>query len=168
MQASMRWEQAAVQKEGPVQRGADIDKIKKAKEIVRALVGSMTKEGDIVVACDSKSKQWKAVNLRRAMQNWSMKCADTARNQGSVMLVFSSSERLANRMKINAIGEVVRLVKRTGMDAPKVGKLVKTSEMGDPKVGNMGMVGKLVRLVETGGPQAGMLMKEVETGGLKV
>ena len=35
--------------------GAENDKTKKANELVRALVGLITKEGDIVVASDSKS-----------------------------------------------------------------------------------------------------------------
>ena len=39
--------------------GAEIDKTKKAKEIVWALVGSITEEVDFVVARDSKSKLWK-------------------------------------------------------------------------------------------------------------
>ena len=46
----------------PSQGGDEIDRTEKAKEIVRALVGSMAKEGDIVVASDSKSKLWKDVN----------------------------------------------------------------------------------------------------------
>ena len=63
---------------------AEIDKKKKAKELVRALVGSITEEeGDIVVASDSKSKLWKDVDLKRAMQNWNMKYVDIARSPES-------------------------------------------------------------------------------------
>ena len=62
----MRWEQAAVQEEASP-GGAEIDKTKKVKEIVRSFVGSTRKEGDTVVACDSKSKLWKDVDLRRGM-----------------------------------------------------------------------------------------------------
>ena len=74
----MRWEQAAVQEEGPVQ--VRIDKTKKARDIVRAFVSSITKKGDIVVACDSKSKLWKDVDLKSSMQNWNMKFVDIARS----------------------------------------------------------------------------------------
>ena len=46
-----------------------VDKIKKANEIVRALVGSITKIGEIVVARDCKSKLWTDMNLKRTIQN---------------------------------------------------------------------------------------------------
>ena len=110
--------------------GAENDRNKKVNEIVRALVGLVMKEGDIVVASDSKSKKWKDMSLKRAMQNWNMKCVDVARSPGSALRVFTSSERLANHLKSNEIGEV--------------GNLVTKSEMGDPKVGKIGAVGKLV------------------------
>ena len=61
---------------GPNPGRAEIDKTKKAKEIVGALVGSIRKEGAIVVACGSKSKLWKDADLRRATQNWNMKHVD--------------------------------------------------------------------------------------------
>ena len=102
----------------------EIDKTKKAKEIVRALVGSFTEEEDIVVACDSKSKLWKDVDLKRAMQNWNMKYVDMARSPESASRVFASSERLANQMRISEFEEV--------------GKLVKKSETGDMNVGKVG------------------------------
>ena len=38
--------------------GAENDRNKKVNEIARAFVGSITKEGDIVVAPDTKSKLW--------------------------------------------------------------------------------------------------------------
>ena len=41
------------------------DRTKKAKEIVRAVVG-------LFVACDSRSKLWRDMSLKRAMENWSM------------------------------------------------------------------------------------------------
>ena len=157
------------------------DKTKKANELVRALVGQITKEGYIVVASDSKSKLWKDLSLKRATQNWNMKYVDIARSPGSALRVFISSERLANQLKINEIGEVGKLVKKTEMYPPKIGKLVKKiemsdqksgklvrNEMGDPSVGKIGVVGKLVTKIEMGGSQAGKLMKKVETGGMKV
>ena len=107
-------------------RGVEIDKTKKGEEIVRALVGSMTEEADIVVACDSKSKLWKDVDLKSAMQNWNMKYVGIARSPESALRVGTSSERLAIQMKIS---------ETTEMDAPRIGKLVQKSEMGDPKVG---------------------------------
>ena len=97
-------------------------------------MGLMTKEEDIVVASDSKSKLWKDRSLKRAIPNWSMKCVDVARSAGSASRVFTCSERLANQLKINEIGQV--------------GKLVKQSEMGDSKGGNM------MRKIGSG-PQAG-------------
>ena len=54
---------------GPSPGGAETGKIKQAKVIVGALVGSITKVRDIVMACDSKSKLWKDVGLKRAVQN---------------------------------------------------------------------------------------------------
>ena len=94
------------------------------------------------------------MSLKRATQNWNMKYVDVVRSPGSALRVFTSSERLANHMKINENGE---------------SENVKKTEMGDPKVGtNGGVVGKLVRKIEIGGPQAGKLMKKVETGDMKV
>ena len=61
-----------------------------------------------------------------------MKYVDVARNPGSALRLCTSSERLANQLKIE-------------MGAPKIGKLVKKNEMGEPKVGKIGEVGKLVR-----------------------
>ena len=51
---------------------AVIDKTKQAKEILRAVVGSVTEEADISVAGDSKSKVWKDMALIRATQNWNI------------------------------------------------------------------------------------------------
>ena len=85
---------------------AENDKTKKTKQIVRAFVGSTTKEGNIVVACDSESKLWKDVDLKRAMQNWNMKYVDIARSPESASRVFTSSERQANQRKISEIGGV--------------------------------------------------------------
>ena len=59
------------------------------------------KEGDIVVASDSKSKLWKDMSLKRAIQNWNIKCIDVARSPGSVLRVFTSSEQLANHLMIS-------------------------------------------------------------------
>ena len=60
---------------GPSPGEAEIDKIKKAKEIVRV---QQRKKGDIVVACASKSNLWKDVDLRRAVQNWNMRSPESA------------------------------------------------------------------------------------------
>ena len=81
----------------------------------------MTKEGDIVVLFDSKSKLWRDPGLKRAVQSFNMKCVDIARSPGSAFKVLTSSERLANQLKINEIGEVAKLVKKEEMSDPKVG-----------------------------------------------
>ena len=109
-------------REGLCLMAAEIDKTKKAREVVRALVGSITEEGCIVAACDSKSKLWKDVDVKGAMPNWNMKCVDIARSPESALRVFTGSERLANQTKVSEIGEVGKVVKRTKMDAPKMGK----------------------------------------------
>ena len=75
-----------MQEDGPVQGRAANDKTKKANELVR-IDGQMTKEGDIVVASDSKSKLWGDLSWKRAKQNWNVKYVDVA---------ITSSERLAN------------------------------------------------------------------------
>ena len=59
--------------------GAENDRNKRVNEIVRAFVGSIMKEEDIVVASDSKSKLWKDMSLK---QNWNMKYVDVARSPG--------------------------------------------------------------------------------------
>ena len=59
-------------------RGAANEKTKEANELVRAFVGQITKEGDIVVASDSKSRLWRDLSLKRAMQNWNMKYVGSA------------------------------------------------------------------------------------------
>ena len=115
------------------------DKTKKANELVSALVDQITKEGDIVVGSDSKSKLWRDLSLKRAIQNWNMKYVDIVRSPGSVLRVFTSSERLANQLMTNEIGEV--------------GKLVTKIEVVAPKVGNIGEVGKLVKKIEMGAPK---------------
>ena len=51
--------------------------------------------------------------------------------------MFTSSERLANQLKINEIREVGELVTKTETNAPKIGKSVKKIEMDDPKVRNL-------------------------------
>ena len=42
-------------------------------------MGLVMKEGDIVFATDSKSKLWKDMSLKRAVQYFNMKCVDLAR-----------------------------------------------------------------------------------------
>ena len=46
------------------------------------------------------------MSLKRAIQDWNMKCVDIARSPGSAARVFTSSKRLANQLKINEIREV--------------------------------------------------------------
>ena len=41
------------------------------------------------------------MSLKRAIQNWNMKYVATVRSPGSAIRVFTSSERLANHLKIN-------------------------------------------------------------------
>ena len=53
--------------------GAENDRNKKVNKIVRALVGSIMKEEDIVDASSSKSKLWKDMSLKRAIQSWNVK-----------------------------------------------------------------------------------------------
>ena len=57
----MSWGQAAAQ--GPGR--AENDRNKKVNDVVRAFVGSIMKQGDIVVASDSMSKLWKDSCLKR-------------------------------------------------------------------------------------------------------
>ena len=61
------------------------------------------------------------MSLKRVIQNWNMKYFDVARSPGSAWRMFTSSERLANHLKITEIGEA--------------GKLVTKNEMGDPQTG---------------------------------
>ena len=46
------------------------------------------------------------MSLKRATQDWNMKYVDIARSPGSAAREFTSSERLANQLKINETGEV--------------------------------------------------------------
>ena len=64
-----------------------------------------------------------------------MKYVDIARSPGSAIRVFTSSERLANQLKISVIGEVGEVVTKTEMGDPRIRKLVKKNEMDVPKVG---------------------------------
>ena len=102
----------------------------------------MDKEGDIVVASDSKSKLCKRMSLKRAIQDWNMKYVDVAGSPGLALRVFTSSERLANHLKINEIGEVGKLVTKIEMDAPEIGTLLNERVMGDPRVGKSWKIGE--------------------------
>ena len=53
---------------------------------------------------------------------------------GSALRVFTSSERLANQLKVNEIGEVGKLVKNIETRAPQARKIMKKVETGDRKV----------------------------------
>ena len=105
-------------------------------------MGLINKERDNIVASDSKSKLWRDTSLKRTIKNWNMKCVDIVKTPGSALRVFTSSERLANQLKIKEFGEVGKLVTKTEMNAPKIGKVVKKNWMDDRKVGNIGVVGK--------------------------
>ena len=52
-----------------------------------------------------------------------MKYVDVARSPGSALRVFTSSERLANQLKINEIGDVGELVTKIEMGASKIRKM---------------------------------------------
>ena len=65
-----------------------------------------------------------------------MKHVDIARSAGSAIRVFTSSERLANHLKINEIGEVGKLLKRIETGGPQARKIIKKVETGDKKVEN--------------------------------
>ena len=52
----MSWENAVVQEDGPVQGELKTTGTRKSIEIVRALMGLVMKEEDIVVASDKNSK----------------------------------------------------------------------------------------------------------------
>ena len=106
-----------------VQFRAATDRNKKADEIVSGLVGLVKKEGDIVVASDSKSKLCKHMSLKRAIQDWNMKYVDVVGSPGLALRVFTSSERLTNHLKINEIGEVGKLVTKIEMDSPEIAKI---------------------------------------------
>ena len=51
-----------------------------------------------------------------------MKYVDIARSPGSALRVFTNSERFANQMKINEIGEAGHLVKKSERCAPQIGE----------------------------------------------
>ena len=61
--------------------------------------------------------------LKRAIQHWNMIYVDIARGPGSAIRVLTSSERVANQLKINETGEVGHLVTKAETNAPKIGKL---------------------------------------------
>ena len=115
MRASMSWREAAAN-----------DRTKKANELVRGSCGSDNeRRRDIVVASDSSSNLWRDLSLEQTIQIWNMTHVDIATSPGSALGVFSSSERLANQLKINEIVEVGKLVEKNGMGAPKAGTLMK-------------------------------------------
>ena len=62
------------------------------------------------------------MSLKRAMQDWNMKYVDIARSPWSTIRVCTSTERLANQLKINEITEVGELVTKFETNAPKIGK----------------------------------------------
>ena len=133
----MSQREAAVQEDGWSSSGrAENDRNKKVSEILRALVRLAMREGDTVVASDSKLKIWNDVSLTRAIQNWNKNCVGVARSPGSALRVLTSIERLANQLKTHEIGEAGKHVTKIVMDSPEVAKLVKKTKMDAPKTGN--------------------------------
>ena len=65
------------------------DEVKKAILIVKDLVGQILKNGEVVVASDSKSRLWRDLSMRQAIQNWSMMYADIARGPESALRAFT-------------------------------------------------------------------------------
>ena len=122
----MRPEQAAVQEDGPIQ-----EECREGQEQESGFKAERRRH------CRRLRQQVTAVERHefetRAMQNWNMKNVNVARSPGSGLRVFTSSERLANQMKINENGEVGKLVKKIGMGGPQAGKLMKNVETGGMK-----------------------------------
>ena len=134
--------------------GAENNRNKKASEIVKAIVGSIMNEVDIVTMSDSKPKLWKDMSLKRAIENWNMEHVNVARNPGSALRVFTSSERLARSWRIG------------DEDRDECSRNLKIGE--EERDVKFGVVEKLVRKVESGGPHAGKMMRKVGTGDRKV
>ena len=61
-------------------------------------MGQILKNGEVVVASDSKSRLWRDLSMRQATQNWNMMYADFARSPESALRAFTSSEGLANQL----------------------------------------------------------------------
>ena len=108
------------------------------------------------------------MDLKRAMQNWNVKNVDIVRSPELALRVFTGSERLANQMMINEIGEVGKLVKQKEMGGPTMGNLVRRIEMSDPKAGNIEAVGKNGKKYRNEWSTSGSLMKKIKTGDMKV
>ena len=87
-----------------------------------------------------------------------MKYVDVARSPGSALRVFTSSER-PNHLKINEIGEVGKLVKKTEIGGWSTSrKMMKKVETGGVKVG------ELVKHFQMNEPQGGKLGRSVRVG----
>ena len=82
-------------------------------------MGQILKNGDVVVASDSKSRLWRDLSMRQAIQNWNMIYADIARSPESALRAFTRNEGLANKLNEDEVGEVGNLLKKIEMDATK-------------------------------------------------
>ena len=67
--------------------------------------------------------------MKRAVQNLNMKICRHC-EESRVSGDFTSSERLANRLKINKTGAVGKSVKKNQMGGPNVGKVWKSLRVG--------------------------------------
>ena len=82
-------------------------------------MGQILKNGEVVVASDSKSRLWRDLSMRQAIQNWNMMYADIARSPESALRAFTSSEGLANQLNEDEVGEVGNLLKKIEMDSTR-------------------------------------------------
>ena len=108
------------------------------------------------------------MSSKRAIQNWNMKYVYIVRSPGSALRVFTSSERLANQLKINDIGEVGKPVTKIEMECSENRKIGEGGVRWMIQKLKIGVVGQLVKRIEMDGPQTRKLMKKVETGDGKV
>ena len=49
----------------------------------------------------ASDSMWRDLSLKAAIPDWDMKYVDIARSPGSALRVLTSSERVANQLKIN-------------------------------------------------------------------
>ena len=113
------------------------DKTKKANELVGALVAQITKEGDIVVAIDSKSKLWRDLSLKRATQKLEHEICRHC--EESRVIVWECSPAVNDKSAEDqrdwrscTNGEEDR------DGCPEKQNWAKKSEMGDPTFGHIG------------------------------
>ena len=132
---------------------AESDRTRKANELVISLVGMTKKAEDMIVASGSKSKQWRDMSLKRAIQNWNVKCVGIERSPGV------SDQSVHQQSKTGKSVEDQRgwrnwRIGDEDRDAPEIVKLLKKNEMDVAKSKKLELLEKLVKRIETGGPQA--------------